>query len=69
MVNKGASVGYYEIRRAVKHEHQKKTWWMRIGSATILDTGTIMARIEAIPLNWDGAFHLFPAREADDKEI
>lgn len=63
-----ATVGYYEIRHAVNRKYQKKTWWMRIGSATELNTGAIVARIEAVPLNWDGTFHLFPSKETEDSE-
>lgn len=69
MSAKGTTVGYYEIRYAVRHEYSRKTWWMRIGSATLLDTGAIMARIEATPVNWDGTFHLFPSKSEHDEII
>ena len=65
---KPTTVGFYTISHPVKHEHSKKTWWMRIGSATLLDNGTIMARIEAVPVNWNGSFHLFPKKTEEDED-
>ena len=64
---KPATVGYYTISHPVKHDYSKKSWWMRIGSATLLDNGTIMARIEAVPVNWNGSFHLFPKKSEEDE--
>lgn len=54
------TIGYFSVNYPVKRSHQKKTWWIRIGSATLRSDGSVIGRMEATPLNWDGSFYLFP---------
>lgn len=56
------TIGFFSIAFPIRHEHQKKTWWMRIGSATLRSDDSVIGRIEAMPVNWDGSFYLFPVR-------
>lgn len=61
--------GYYEIRYPIpKPTSQDKKFWLRIGSATQIETGHILCSIGAVPLNWDGTFHLFPS-DSDKENI
>lgn len=61
-------LGYYEIKYPIKNDFQKKTWWMRIGSATKIDTEQILCHIDALPLNWNGEFQLFPAKKREPSD-
>lgn len=59
------TVGFFSVSFPVNHKHQKKTWWMRIGSATLRSDGSAIGRIEAVPVGWDGSFYLFPVKTED----
>lgn len=59
---------YYELKYPLEKPGVKKRW-IRIGSGTEYQgahgTG-IACTIEAVPLNWDGTFHLFTAKKRDE---
>jgi hypothetical protein len=61
------TIGFFQVSFPIKHRHQKKTWWMRIGSATLRSDRSVLGSIEAIPMKWNGSFYLFPVeKEATD---
>lgn len=56
---------FYEIRVPIERKGQKKHW-LRVGSATAFQRDRedcLACTIEAMPLNWDGEFFLFPSKQ------
>ena len=57
---------FYIISYKVNHSYDDKSHWIRMGSATQIDSG-INCRIESTPINWDGTFCLFPDERAEKR--
>jgi hypothetical protein len=57
---------FYEIKVPIERPDVKKHW-MRIGSGTEFTTEWgakgIACTMETAPLNWQGAFFIFPSKE------
>lgn len=58
----------YAIKHKVEHLHDDKHHYIRIGSATEGRDGIILCTIEAIPINWDGTFAMYPTNTEDKRE-
>jgi hypothetical protein len=56
---------YFEIKYPLERPGVKKRW-IRIGSATEYEGefgAGIACTIDAVPINWDGTFHIFPVKK------